>query len=111
MASVRVQFEGKPSKEELINAVMTFDNPLAELNLPSAPKQLIQYLEDDSRPQTQLDRDHEHGMGVSTGRLRQVGEQEWQFIALAHNTIRGAAGGAILMAELLAAKNYIQHRA
>ncbi len=111
MASVGVRFEASPSKKDIITAVTSFQNPLAELGLPSAPKQLIQYLEDDSRPQTKLDRDYSAGMGVSMGRLRQVGEREWQFVALAHNTVRGAAGGAILMAELLAAKSYIANRA
>jgi aspartate-semialdehyde dehydrogenase len=110
MASVWVQFASSPAKKDILAAVTNFPNPLTELGLPSAPKQLIQYLEDDSRPQTKLDRDYANGMGVSMGRLRQVGEHEWQFIALAHNTVRGAAGGAILMAELLAAKNYIEHR-
>ena len=110
MASVRVTFEGEPTKEDIVAAVTNFENPLAGLNLPTAPKQLIQYLDDDSRPQAKLDRDYANGMGVSMGRLRQVGEHEWQFIALAHNTVRGAAGGAILMAELLAAKGYITNR-
>lgn len=108
MASVQVQFEASPSKEDIITAVTNFRSPLIALGLPSAPRQLIQYFEDDSRPQTKLDRDYSNGMGVSMGRLRQVSEAEWQFIALAHNTVRGAAGGAILMAELLAAKEYIK---
>ncbi|MGB4800714.1 MAG: aspartate-semialdehyde dehydrogenase [Candidatus Saccharimonadales bacterium] len=107
MASVRVTFADSPRQDEIIKAVTHFANPLAELNLPSAPKQLIQYFEEDSRPQTKLDRDYENGMGISMGRLRQINEREWQFVSLAHNTVRGAAGGAILMAELLAAKGYI----
>jgi aspartate-semialdehyde dehydrogenase len=110
MASVQVQFGGSPSKDELVAALKNFANPLAELGLPSAPTQLLQYFEDESRPQTKLDRDYEHGMGVSVGRLREIGEDRWQFVALAHNTVRGAAGGAVLMAELLAAKGYINHR-
>ncbi|QQS18543.1 aspartate-semialdehyde dehydrogenase [Candidatus Saccharibacteria bacterium] len=109
MASVSVTVASTPSKEDILTAVTNFVNPLAEMALPSAPKQLIEYFEAEDRPQTRLDRDRENGMGVSMGRLRQVGEQEWQFIALAHNTVRGAAGGAILMAELLAAKDYIHH--
>ncbi len=110
MASVWVQFKGAPTKEDIVAATQNFANPLAELGLPSAPQQLIQYLEDDNRPQTGLDRDYANGMGVSMGRLRQVSEHEWQFIALAHNTVRGAAGGAILMAELLAHEGYIHSR-
>ena len=110
MASVTVRFACTPSREDILAAIATFQNPLAELGLPSAPKQLIHYFEEENRPQTRLDRDRENGMGVSMGRLRQLSEHEWQFVALAHNTVRGAAGGAILMAELLAAKGYISHR-
>ncbi|PID98727.1 aspartate-semialdehyde dehydrogenase [Candidatus Saccharibacteria bacterium] len=111
MASVRVQFAQPARQEELVAAMQNFSNPLAELALPSAPKQLIQYIDDESRPQTKLDRDYGNGMGVSVGRLRALSEKQWQFIALAHNTVRGAAGGAVLMAELLAAKGYIHSRA
>ncbi|QQS19781.1 aspartate-semialdehyde dehydrogenase [Candidatus Saccharibacteria bacterium] len=110
MASVQVVFDGSPTKEDIVKAVTKFRSPLTALGLPSAPKQLIQYFEDTSRPQTKLDRDYENGMGVSMGRLRQISEHDWQFVALAHNTVRGAAGGAILMAELLAAKGYIVNR-
>ena len=84
-----------------------FDNPIVKLNLPSAPKQLIQYFEEDDRPQTRLDRDYENGMGISMGRLRPGKHFDWEFISLSHNTVRGAAGGAILMAELLTQKGYI----
>lgn len=111
MASVRVQFDDTPSKDAILSAVQNYNNPIAELDLPSAPKQLIQYLSADDRPQTKLDRDYEHGMGVSMGRLRQIDEYSWEFLALSHNTLRGAAGGAVLMAELLEKKGYIQHRA
>ncbi|MBL8122291.1 aspartate-semialdehyde dehydrogenase [Candidatus Saccharibacteria bacterium] len=110
MASVWVQFAEAPTKDAIVSAVNDFQNPLAGLNLPSAPKQLIQYFEEDNRPQTRLDRDYENGMGISVGRLRQIDDHEWQFVALAHNTVRGAAGGAVLMAELLAAKGYIANR-
>lgn len=110
MASLRVSFKKAPTREAIISAVAAFGNPLQELNLPSAPSQLIQYFEEDNRPQTGLDRDYANGMGVSMGRLRQLGEHEWTFITLAHNTVRGAAGGAILMAELLAAKGYVTNR-
>lgn len=110
MASVWVTFSAKPNKDDLLAALAEYHNPLAELNLPSAPKQLIQYLEQDDRPQTKIDRDFEHGMGISVGRLRQIADHEWQFISLSHNTLRGAAGGAVLMAELLAAKGYVTNR-
>lgn len=107
LASVWTLFETMPTKEQFVDALRNFDNPLAHLGLPSAPKQLIQFRDEDDRPQTKLDRDYENGMGISVGRLRQAGENEWQFIALSHNTIRGAAGGAVLMAELLVKQGYV----
>ena len=78
-----------------------------ELGLPSAPKQFIQYLEEDNRPQVALDVDFEKGMGISVGRLREDSVYDWKFVGLSHNTVRGAAGGAVLCAELLKAKGYI----
>ena len=78
-----------------------------ELNLPSAPKQFIQYLEDDNRPQIALDVNFENGMGISVGRLREDTVYDWKFVGLSHNTVRGAAGGAVLCAELLKAQGYI----
>ena len=75
--------------------------------MPSAPKQFIQYMEEDNRPQVKLDVDFEHGMGVSIGRIREDSIYDWKFIGLSHNTLRGAAGGALLCAELLTAQNYI----
>ncbi len=110
MASVWSLFENMPTKEEFIEATTNYNSPIANLGLPSAPKRLIQYLEDDDRPQTRLDRDYENGMGISLGRLRQVGDHEWQFIALSHNTVRGAAGGSILLGELLTSQGYIARR-
>lgn len=113
MADVSVNFKSTPSKEELIRAMEEFNNPLKKLNLPSAPAQLIHYLSEDDRPQIKLDRDTEKGMAVSVGRLRKLAEEspyQWRFISLAHNTIRGAAGGAILVAELLVAQGYITPR-
>jgi aspartate-semialdehyde dehydrogenase len=107
MASVWALFENMPTKSQIIEAVTNYNNPIADLELPSAPTQLIQYFEEDDRPQTKLDRDYENGMGISLGRLRQVGDNEWQFIALSHNTLRGAAGGAVLMGELLVKQGYI----
>jgi len=109
MASVHVSFARKPKKEEIVAAISDFNNshPLISLHLPSAPKQFIRYFEEENRPQTKLDRNYEKGMGISMGRLRKDKHFDWTFIALSHNTIRGAAGGAILMAELLAKKGYI----
>jgi aspartate-semialdehyde dehydrogenase len=110
MANVSVSFKRKPAPDEIIAAVRNFDNPLADLKLPSAPKQLITYFDEPDRPQTRLDRDAGHGMGITMGRLREDKHFDYSFIALAHNTVRGAAGGAVLMAELLVAKNYIKSR-
>lgn len=107
MAVVSVAFDRAPTREEFIHAITAYDNPIAQYDLPSAPAKLIQYLPEDDRPQTRLDRDYERGMGISVGRLREDALFDWSFISLSHNTIRGAAGGAILMAELLVATGYI----
>ena len=107
-AAVFVRFRKKPSKEELIERMVSFKGLPQELMLPSAPKQFIQYLEEDNRPQVQLDVDYERGMGVSIGRIREDHVYDWKFIGLSHNTIRGAAGGAVLCAELLKAQGYIR---
>ena len=106
-AAVFVNFKQKPTKEELIQALVEFKGVAQELNLPSAPKQFIQYLEEDNRPQVTLDVNYENGMGVSIGRLREDAYFDWKFVGLSHNTLRGAAGGAVLTAELLKAKGYI----
>ena len=106
-ASVFVKFRKKPAKEELIQKLVQFQGLPQELSLPSAPKQFIQYLEEDNRPQIALDEDFCHGMGISVGRLREDTVYDWKFIGLSHNTVRGAAGGAVLCAELLKAKGYI----
>jgi aspartate-semialdehyde dehydrogenase len=106
MAVVNVVFELKPTREEVIYAVTNYKNPIAGLQLPSAPKQFMQFFDQPNRPQTRLDRDYAGGMGVSIGGLQEEPDG-WSFISLAHNTIRGAAGGAILLAELLAAKKYL----
>ena len=107
-AAVFVKFAKKPTKEELIDRLRKFKGEPQELNLPSAPKQFIQYLEEDNRPQISLDVDYENGMGVSVGRLREDTLYDYKFVGLSHNTIRGAAGGAVLCAEMLTAKGYIQ---
>lgn len=106
-AAVFVKFAKKPTKEELIDRMVNFKGLPQELDLPSAPKQFIQYLEEDNRPQVTMDVDYENGMGVSIGRLREDGMYDFKFIGLSHNTVRGAAGGAVLCAEALTAKGYI----
>ena len=106
-AAVFVNFKQKVTKEELIQALVEFKGEPQELGLPNAPKQFIQYLEEDNRPQVALDVNYENGFGVSIGRLREDAYFDWKFVGLSHNTVRGAAGGAILMAELLKAKGYI----
>lgn len=107
-AAVFVSFEKKPSKEEIIKAWAEFKGLPQELELPSAPKQFIKYFEEDNRPQAKLDRDYENGMGVTLGRLREDLVYDYKFVGLSHNTVRGAAGGAVLIAELLKAQGYIQ---
>ena len=106
-AAVFVSFEKKPTKEEIIKAWNGFRGIPQELELPSAPKQFIKYFEEDNRPQTRLDRDYENGMGVTLGRLREDKVYDYKFVGLSHNTIRGAAGGGVLIAELLKAQGYI----
>lgn len=106
-AAVFVKFRKKPTKEQLIEKLTSFRGIPQELELPSAPKQMIQYLEEDNRPQVQMDVDYENGMGVSIGRLREDSVYDYKFVGLSHNTVRGAAGGAVLCAETLKAKGYI----
>lgn len=106
-AAVFVRFKKKPTKEELIDRLKNFKGFPQEANLPSAPKQFIQYLEEENRPQVKADVDYEKGMGVSIGRLREDSVYDFKFIGLSHNTVRGAAGGAVLCAEALTAKGYI----
>ena len=107
-AAVFVKFNKKPTKEQLIEKLVSFKGLPQELELPSAPKQFIQYLEEDNRPQVQMDVDYENGMGISVGRLREDTVYDYKFVGLSHNTIRGAAGGAILSAEMLKALGYIE---
>lgn len=107
MAAVFVSFDKKPTKEQILKKWAEFKGAPQELNLPSAPKQFLHYFEEDNRPQTKLDRDTENGMAVSIGRLREDSQYDYKFVCLSHNTVRGAAGGAVLMAELLAAKGYM----
>lgn len=106
-AAVFVKFKKKPTKEQLIEKLKNFSGLPQELKLPSAPEHFIQYLEEDNRPQVSLDVDYENGMGISVGRIREDSVYDWKFVGLSHNTVRGAAGGAVLCAELLKAQGYI----
>ena len=106
-AAVFIKFRKKVTKEQLIEKLTAYKGLPQELELPSAPKQFIQYMEEDNRPQVALDVDFEKGMGISIGRLREDTVYDWKFIGLSHNTVRGAAGGGVLCAELLKAKGYI----
>ena len=106
-AAVFVKFRKCPSKEQLIERLTQYRGLPQELALPSAPKQFIRYLEENDRPQVTLDVDYENGMGVSIGRLREDTVYDWKFVGLSHNTLRGAAGGAVLCAELLTKQGYI----
>ncbi len=106
-AAVFVRFENKPTKEQIIEKWKQFSGRPQMLELPSAPKQFLKYFEEDNMPQTKLHRDLEGGMTVSLGRLREDSQYDYKFVGLSHNTLRGAAGGAVLLAELLCADNYI----
>ena len=107
LAAVFVSFEKKPTIEEIKNAWQSFAGYPQQHQLPSAPAQFLTYFEEENRPQTKLDRDLEKGMGVSIGRLREDSQYDYKFVCLSHNTVRGAAGGAVLMAETLASKGYL----
>ena len=109
MAAVFMKFKDgcKPSIDQIKADWAAFCGPAQELNLPSAPKQFLHYSEEDNRPQTKLDRMTEGGMAVNIGRLRPDTQYDYKFACLSHNTLRGAAGGAVLLAELLCAEGYI----
>lgn len=107
-AAVFIRFAGKPTKEQLIEKMESYQGFPQEAGLPSAPKQFIRYMEEADRPQVSLDVDYGNGMGISIGRLREDSIYDYKFIGLSHNTVRGAAGGAVLCAEALAAKGYIK---
>ena len=109
-AAVFVKFRKKATKEQLIEKLRNFSGEPQKLELPSAPKQFIQYLEEDNRPQVTMDVDFENGMGISVGRLREDTVYDYKFVGLSHNTVRGAAGGAVLCAELLKARGYIEKK-
>lgn len=109
-AAVFIKFAKTVTKEELIDRLINYKGEPQKLNLPSAPKQFIQYLTDDNRPQVTMDVDYGNGMGISIGRLREDTVYDYKFVGLSHNTIRGAAGGGVLCAELLKAKGYISKK-
>ena len=110
MAAVSVRFEKKPAKEEMLARWANYTTVAQQLNLPSAPTPFIRYMEEPDRPQTRLDRDFERGMGISVGRLREDPIFDYKFVCLSHNTLRGAAGGGVLSAELLCAQGFIQRK-
>ncbi len=107
LGAVFVNFNKKPSKEEMIEIWDNFEGTAQKLNLPSAPKKFLNYFTDDDRPQIKSERMLENGMAVSIGRLREDTQYDYKFVCLSHNTLRGAAGGAVLLAELLAAEGYM----
>ncbi len=109
-AAVFVSFEKKPTEEEMKSIWASFQGRAQELELPTAPKQFLRYFEEPDRPQARLDRELEGGMAVSVGRLRPDTQYDYKFVSLSHNTLRGAAGGGVLLAELLCAEGYIDHR-
>ena len=106
-AAVFCSFENTPTKEEILNTWKSFRGRAQELDLPSAPKQFLHYFEEDNMPQTKLHRGLENGMAISLGRLREDSQYDYKFVGLSHNTLRGAAGGAVLLAELLCAEGYM----
>lgn len=108
-AAVFVTFKNKPSMEQMKQIWNGFKGRAQELDLPTAPKQFLNYFEEDNRPQAKLDRNLEGGMAISIGRLRPDTQYDYKFVSLSHNTLRGAAGGGVLLAELLCAEGYIDH--
>ena len=108
MAACFVRFEKKPTKEEILEVWQNFKSRPQELELPHAPKQFLNYYTEDNMPQTKINRELEGGMAISTGRLREDTQYDYKFVCISHNTLRGAAGGAVLLAELLCAEGYIE---
>ncbi len=108
MAACFVRFEKKPTKEEILEVWKNFKGRPQELELPHAPKQFLNYYTEDNMPQTKINRELEGGMAISTGRLREDSQYDYKFVCISHNTLRGAAGGAVLLAELLCAEGYIE---
>ena len=110
LATVFVKFKNKPTKEQMLAAWATFKGEPQKLELPSAPKQFLQYMTEENRPHTKLDRDFEHGMGICIGRLRDDPIFDYRFVCISHNTLRGAAGGGVESAELLCAQGWIPYK-
>lgn len=110
MAAVFVNFKNKPTVDQLIERLQNYKGMPQQLQLPSAPKQFIRYFEEENRPQVKLDVDYENGMGITAGRIREDSLYDYKFIGLSHNTVRGAAGGGVLSAELLKAQGFIKPR-
>jgi aspartate-semialdehyde dehydrogenase len=108
MAAVFVSFENKPSKEMILEFWRSFKGKPQIQNLPTAPQPFMRYFQENDRPQTRLDRDFERGMGITLGRLREDKILDYRFVCLSHNTLRGAAGGAVLIAELLKSEGYLK---
>jgi aspartate-semialdehyde dehydrogenase len=108
LAAVFVSFARKPSREKILELWRAYQGKPQALELPSAPKPFLKYFEEDNRPQTRLDRDAGGGMGITVGRLREDRILDYRFVCLSHNTLRGAAGGAVLIAELLKAEGYLR---
>jgi len=106
-AAVFVEFNESVTESKIIDSWQNFQNPIQKMNLPSSPDHFLNYLEDESRPQVKMDRNNENGMGIFLGRLHKIRNDYIKFVCISHNTIRGAAGGAILLAELLCYKGYI----
>ena len=109
-AAVFVDFDKKPTKEEILEIWDSFKGRAQELELPSAPKQFLHYFTEDNMPQIKLHRDLEKGMAISVGRLREDTQYDYKFVCMSHNTLRGAAGGGVLLAELLCAENFIDRK-
>ena len=103
-----MRFDSKPSKEEILKIWDSFKGRAQELELPSAPKKFLHYFEENDRPQIKSERMLENGMAISIGRLREDSQYDYKFVCMSHNTLRGAAGGAVLMAELLCAEGYME---
>lgn len=110
MAAVFVSFDKKPERDDILRRWREFSGRPQELGLPTAPKQFLNYFDEPDRPQTRLDRDLEHGMAISMGRLREDTQFDYKYVCLSHNTLRGAAGGAVLLAELLCAEGYMSKK-
>jgi len=110
LATVNVSFARKPTREQILEAWRGFSALPQQLRLPSAPERFLHYFEEPDRPQTRLDRDIERGMGIALGRLREDSLFDYRFVGLSHNTLRGAAGGGVLIAELLCAQGFIPRK-